>query len=124
MGLAFILDNILVFLYRVIAKRIREHRCRDWVVVEGTIEAKAVERGSYPYASLNYTYAVAGERHDGTWTKPFWASDDAYAFIRRISQPCPVMVRYEPNNPALSCIRERDQFTATRNKSFTSLRAT
>ena len=109
MGLALILDNIIVLLCRLLYKSIRERQSRAWSMVTGTIVEKSIERGAYPQAILQYSYAVAGHRFFGSYRKPFWSSDSAYEFIRRVNQPCDVLVRYSPEDSSRSSVRDADQ---------------
>ena len=98
-----------LFSYRICFKLAKGYRTRAWPTIEGTIEDKYAEQGSYPYASFNYTYLIEDKKHVSTYTKPFWARKDASDFVDSVLLPCTVAIRYSPLDPSKSFVREQDQ---------------
>ena len=106
----FIFDNILVFLWRNIAQIIREIRCRNWLIVIGTIDnVDCPKREMYPYVEIHYCYQGGDEDYDDRCLWGFWFDDSAQALAGRYTKLQSIKVRYSADNPANSYILDDDQ---------------
>jgi hypothetical protein len=104
-----ILDNILVFLYRTILRKIWEIRSNTWPPTLGVVDAAhAPEREMYPYAEVSYSYSVSDKNYWGTYTRGCWFDGTAERFAKRFMPPKKITVRYRPDNPAESFIKEKE----------------
>jgi len=68
-----ILDNIIVFLYRIIRTGIGAYRSQAWLATTGEVEeSNAPEHEMYPFARVSYSYVANGVDHSGIYIKGFW----------------------------------------------------
>ena len=105
-----ILDNIVVFLYRIIRISIGAYRSSTWPTTTGTVDDScAPEHEMYPFAKVSYSYVVDGEDHSGSYTKGFWYTDSAKLFAARLQAGRKIVVRYRPDDPARAYFCEEDQ---------------
>ena len=108
--LGLILDNIVVFLYRIVRTGISAHRSRAWPTSTGTVEeSSSPENESYPFAEVSYRYAAEGTSHSGSYIKGFWYNSSAKLFAARFPPGRQIVIRYRPDYPAESFLREADQ---------------
>jgi len=104
-----ILDNILVFLYRTILRIVWEGRSNTWPTTVGVVEAaQASEHEMYPYAEVIYSYSVDNESYSGSYIRGCWFDNTAERFAKRFMPPKRVIIRYRPDNPAESFIKEKE----------------
>jgi Protein of unknown function (DUF3592) len=105
-----ILDNILVFLWRLFAHFFRTSRSQVWPSVAGKIEnIDCPEREMYPYAEIHYSYKVADAEFDARCLRGFWYDSSARDFTNRYAGLNSLKVRYAPENPTQSYILDEDQ---------------
>jgi hypothetical protein len=86
------------------------HRSEGWPMTVATVEQRYVEEGRRSHAAtIAYSYSVNGEYYAGlaTWHFPLEAM--AYKFIERYPTDAKMMVRYKPEKPEVSVLREQDQ---------------
>ena len=103
-----ILDNILVFLYRTILRIVWEGRNNTWPTTVGVVEAaQAPEHEMYPYAEVIYSYSVDNESYSGSY-KRLLVRQYGQRFAKRFMPPKRVIIRYRPDNPAESFIKEKE----------------
>jgi hypothetical protein len=108
--LGWFLDDIVVFRFRTILRYVRQVRSRNWPVASGTVEeSRCVECAMYPSAQLVYSYTVLGKGHSGTYKRGFWYRSSAKRYASRFTPSSRLVVRYRPDVPAESFIREEDQ---------------
>src|SRR5690242_2980719 len=75
-------------------------------VIEGEPEMRAWDRGRSHYATVFYSYSVAGERYSGEWDTPSYPNE---AKVRAFLAACvpkgsSVIVRYRRDNPSVSML--------------------
>ena len=105
-----ILDNIIVFLWRLFGHRFRASRCQKWPCVSGKIEnVDCPEHEMYPYAEIHYCYQVDGAEFDSRCLRGFWHDDSARGLARRYERLKSAKIRYSPENSATSYILDDDQ---------------
>lgn len=105
-----ILDNIFVFLWRWVAHTFRLIRCRNWPIVTGTLDnVDCPDHGVYPYAEIHSCYKVGDEEFYSRVLRGFWYDDSAHDFARRFRRLKSLAVRYSPDNPGKSYVRDSDQ---------------
>ena len=96
-----------------------------WPTANGAITRFDIERkmgagvaaGHYFCATFTYEFHDAdGLRKSGTWDKNFSSESDARDFAgREFPVGKPVVVRFDPKNPALNCL-ELDSWTYTNDR--------
>ena len=113
--LGLILDNIVVFLYRIIRNSVGVYRSREWLTTPGIVEeSRAFADDPYPSAEVYYSYATEGATHSGTYVKGFWYGNSARSFARNFPSGRKIVVRYCPDLPARSFMREDEQRSASK----------
>jgi hypothetical protein len=111
--LGLILDNIIVFVYRLIATSIGNYRSRAWPTTVALVEdAYSPQHESYPFAEVAYSFVVENQSHTGVHRKGFWYTDSAKRFAARFPPGRKIIIRYHPGLPTQSFLREEDQMTA------------
>jgi hypothetical protein len=109
--LGLILDNVIVFLYRIIRTGIGTYRSRKWTKTTGIVQDSHSPKYPYPFANFYYSYNVDGADHSGEYIKGFWFDTTAKLFADRFPPGRQIVIRYRPDNPAQSFLREDDQLT-------------
>jgi hypothetical protein len=105
-----ILDNIVVFIYRLIATMIGEYRSRNWPRTKGILtEARTNGSYGYPLTEVRYSYTVDGSSYSGLYKKGFWYRDSAVRFAERLAPQTELVVRYRIGTPRDSFLRKSDQ---------------
>ncbi|MGI4827094.1 MAG: hypothetical protein ACRYFU_02740 [Janthinobacterium lividum] len=105
-----ILDNIVVFLYRLIAILVGEYRSRDWPRAKGILtDARTDGSYGYPLAEVTYSYTVDGTSYSGLYKKGFWYRDSAVRFAQGLASQTELVVRYRLGSPVDSFLRKSDQ---------------
>jgi hypothetical protein len=102
----FILDNILVFLFRVLRLSWLDSQSRGWAITEGVVEDAYCHDEMYPYAKIVYTYEVNGENYFGSYIKGFWYRGSSRDFTGLYPSSRKMAVRYNPNQPSESFLCE------------------
>ncbi len=68
--LGLFLDNIIIFVFRLVMRAFHLFRSRDWPKVSGKIEwCESSELTSYPYVDLSYSYVADGLVCYGSYRK-------------------------------------------------------
>jgi Protein of unknown function (DUF3592) len=100
----------------------RSARSAGWPSAWGTVETASVSTFSeQSLGELAYSFAVAGERYAGHFSRQFADQQDAFDYVQPLKGRS-ILVRYRPDNPNVSAVRLSDQdplFTA-RHGSFSS----
>ncbi len=110
-----ILDNVIVFLYRLIVPLIKEYRSRAWPQTKGILtEAHAHPSYAYPLAEVTYSYTVGASSYSGLYKRGFWSRDSAVRFVERLAPQTDLTVRYRPDAPQQSFLSRKDQTAAQR----------
>jgi hypothetical protein len=104
-----ILDNILVFLFRVILRLARELRAAKWVTTEAVVSQALADTGMYPSTAVKYSYIVAGTKYHGEFSRGFWHADSAEGFAEWFQESRTIVIRYDPANHERSYFLETDQ---------------
>lgn len=102
---------------RWILQRRKYRLAASWPVQMGHLESSRVvleSGGGQPgaaayYAELRYSYAVQGTRYSGFVRRRFIRKQSAEGWTRRFTNSDMLTVRYSPNTPADSVLREEDQ---------------
>ncbi len=69
---------------------------------------QAPEHEMYPYAEVIYSYSVDNESYSGSYIRGCWFDNTAERFAKRFMPPKRVIIRYRPDNPAESVIKEKE----------------
>ena len=111
MGVGWIFLGAVAIIVVYSALQIRKYRGSDrWPTVTGVIELepemRSWDRGRMRYATVFYSYSVAGERCSGEWDTPSYPND---AKVRAFLAACvpkgsSVVVRYRRDNPSVSML--------------------
>jgi hypothetical protein len=107
--IGLILDNIVVFLYRVIVRAADQYRSRNWATTVGVVENAYSEGGSYPFAEVVYTYSVNNQNYSGRYTKGYWLEASARQYINHFPEAGKLVIRYQTEKPGTSSVRETEQ---------------
>jgi hypothetical protein len=111
-----ILDNIIVFLYRTIRTSFGAYRSRSWPTATGEVEySYSPEKEGYPFAKIDYLYDAGGQTRSGTYIKGFYYEGSAKSFAASFPSGRKVIIRFRPDDPARSFLREDDQPTGSPN---------
>ncbi len=87
----------------------RSVRGASWPLVEGRIESTTVNVfAQQSLAHVGYSYRVDGELYSGYFARQFADEQDAWDYVRPLKHQ-PVLVRYQPSDPATSTVRATDQ---------------
>jgi len=112
--LGLILDNIIVFLYRIIRTGISAYRSRAWPTTTGIVEeSRAFADDPYPSTEVYYSYPAGGTPHSGTYIKGFCFGSSAKSFATSFPSKREIVVRYRPDLPIRSFMREDDQLVVS-----------
>jgi hypothetical protein len=108
--LRWYLDEVVVYLFRTVVRRIKEHRSAGWPTTEGRLE-KVYPPGPswYPKTEVVYTYTVQGKRFTGVHTKAFWLESSAKDYAAKFETTRSLVVRYRLGEPTASLVRDPDQ---------------
>jgi hypothetical protein len=86
----------------------KKRRAESWPMVAGHVERAVVEGTDTGYtADISYSYQVNGEFFSGFYQKEFRMRRFAEEFVA-ITRGQQLFVRYHPEKPADSVIREQD----------------
>jgi len=103
---------------RWVLQRRKYRLAAGWPVEMGHLESSRVvfsSSGGQPgvaaayYGELRYSYAVQGIRYSGFARRRFLRKESAESWIQRFTANDMLTVRYSPNAPADSVLREEDQ---------------
>jgi hypothetical protein len=106
-----VLDNIVVFLFWIIRQLIIDFRTRSWPTTTAIISDANADSSMYPQTTAHYRYEVNGEEFYGEYTKHFWYRNSAYNFAIDMKRSPKISVRFDPNSPSHSFVRESDMPT-------------
>lgn len=107
--LGWYLDEIIVFLYRVLVRRIREKRSRGWPSAHGKVVTSESQDVFYPVAEVIYTYTADGKRYSGAHRRGFLFRNSAKEYADRFVPESELIVRYKPDQPTESVVWDKDQ---------------
>jgi hypothetical protein len=109
--LGWYLDIILGYPIRLLLRAFRERNCLSWPTEKGTVIESACPAITYggPVGEVTYTYTHQGEYYSGTHREPFFLSDSAEAYARRVESGSEIVIRVNPEKPELSLVRNNDQ---------------
>src|SRR4051795_13681460 len=103
-----ILDNILIFLWRLLAHWFRGARSGNWPVASGKVDnVDCPKNEMYPYAEIHYMYRVGTAEFDSRCLRGFWDSEPALELAKRYRRLKSLTVRYSEKNPARSYILDK-----------------
>ena len=107
-----------VLVGRWILERRKYRLAASWPVELGHLDSSRVvfqSGGGQPgvasayYAELKYSYAVQGAPYSGSVRRRFMRKDSAESWIQRFTNSNTLTIRYSPDAPADSVLREEDQ---------------
>ena len=107
--LGWYLDEIIVYLFRTIARLIAEYKSRTWPVAEAKVEHSAWSPSIYPIAKVFYIYTADGTSYSGAAKRAFWLNSSARRYADRFTPSLSLAVRYNPKQPSASVLRASDQ---------------
>jgi hypothetical protein len=88
--------------------RARKRRAESWPMVAGRVERAEVEGTDTGYfADISYSYQANGEYYSGFYQKTFRMRRFAEEFVD-ITRGQQLFVRYHPEKPETSVVREQD----------------
>ncbi len=109
------LAALAFFGLRWVRGRMLRNRARDWPKAVGRVSGADLQiesRGnnqSVHVANINYSYDALGTAHHGVWKRSTILHGKAQGWIDKHPSGANVCVRYDPSNPGLSLILDRDQ---------------
>ncbi|MDT8068706.1 MAG: hypothetical protein ROO76_11140 [Terriglobia bacterium] len=90
-----------------IAIWLKKRRSESWPITSGRVET-AYTSGEYGHvAELGYSYSSNGEYYSGLYQRKFSTESAAEKFLDSVRNQS-VMIRYQPDRPDNSILRERD----------------
>jgi|ERR1041385_915809 len=112
-GLALLIFSMATAVTRKIMRWTRDTRAEHWTVITGTVTTADVSAfhgrmSDLAVGRLGYSYNVNGDYYSGYFTRQFNDEQRAWSFVdaRKNSQ---VLIRYKPNRPGTSVLRQLDQ---------------
>ena len=81
-----------------------------WPSIYGTVEqAYATQERGSEMAVISYSYSVAGQYFAGFCKQAFPLAEQAKRFVARYPSQGKVLIRYHPDDPSRSVLRDQDQ---------------
>lgn len=104
-------DLYFTYLLKSLCRVLRMRRSRVWPTVTGRVASTRWSPGEVgcPMAEVVYTYTVGDNTFGGIDEKPFLSSDSAESHTLRFTRDSSVVVRFKPEDPSVSVVRDRDQ---------------
>jgi hypothetical protein len=99
-----VIDIIVEFLFRIMARIFNEIRSQTWPVVTAKVTGSGYVSADYgcDVAVIRYEYSMAGERYEGVYKKPFIFKNYGEAYPHRFPNGVDYPVRVKPGGPSTS----------------------
>jgi hypothetical protein len=105
----------LITLGRILARRRRTQRIRDWPKVSAIVSGASCQSQAYmprPIAEIVYTYHFDGSFYGGVDEKPFLLESSANACAGEFHRGDTLIIRVKPGEPETSLVRDEDQIAS------------
>ncbi len=103
------MDEVVVFMFRMIQMLIRESRSRAWLATRADIVHVESDEALYPNVQFVYSYRVGEELYVGRYMRGFWYRASANALADCFRKTGVIVIRYEPSAPKNSYVHRVDQ---------------
>jgi hypothetical protein len=102
--------SAIISVSRWLLRTERQQAAAGWPSIQANIDSVDVSshRRDTHYAKVEYSYGVDGQTYSGTYKRTFSFEKEAWSFISKVQLLPTVPVRYKPQNPATSCVRDED----------------
>lgn len=99
-----VLDILLEFLFRSMARILNILCSHTWPVITGSMAGPCFmpAQHSCEVAVIRYQYSVADERYEGVYKEPFLFKNYGEAYLRRFPTGVDHPVRVKPGDPSIS----------------------
>lgn len=103
--------RLIVYALRSAVLLIKQAGTGNWVCSEATVTAEpSVSQGFWgPTVEVVYQYRFNGELYTGLHEQPFLSADSQRSYVARFSNGRTFVVRFNPDKPDRSVIRQQDQ---------------
>lgn len=110
------MENLLVCLGTSavywLRRRWMDRISEGWPFANGTVEQRYIDpTGRGELAVISYSYSVEGDYYAGFSKQSFVLDGSAQRFIDRYPAGMKVLIRYRPNDPSTSVLRDADQLS-------------
>jgi len=97
----FIIDVIIGYLCRSLARVFRNLRSRRWPLAKATVEGASWSAGGFGCANaeLIYTYDIDGRVFGAVDDRPFLWSFSAEDYVKKLPKGKTIWIRVSPDNP-------------------------
>jgi hypothetical protein len=96
------LDIYIVYLFRIFWRLANLLRTRKWSKATATVLGSHPNLAVYNSVSVDYEYAVNGQKHADSFTKPFILDSSAKAYADQFARGMEFKIRIKPNAPSVS----------------------
>jgi hypothetical protein len=96
------LDVYIVYFFRTLWRVAHLLRSRRWPAVTATVLGSHFPHDVYNRVSIDYEYAVNGQKHADSFTKPFILDSSAKAYADQFARGMGFKIRVKPSDPSVS----------------------
>ncbi len=96
------LDIYIVYLFRIFWRLANLLRSRKWTKVTATVLGSHPDLSSYTSVSVDYEYALNGQKHAASFVKPFISNSSAEAYAEQLKRGMEFKIRIKPGDPLVS----------------------
>lgn len=100
--MGFFLDIYIVYLFRIFWRLANLLRSRKWTKAAGTVLGSHPDLSLYSSVSVDYEYAVNGQKHADSFRKPFILDSSAKAYAEQFARGKEFQIRIKPSDPSVS----------------------
>lgn len=110
MGAAWFLDTFILWVVRIIRKRLRITRAQKWSIADGSVlRTRLVEDGSSKYRPVaDYSFELDGESYLGQAQGYTQNNERAADLAEMISAGSSLKIRYNPADPTKNLVLNGD----------------
>jgi len=95
-------DIYIVYLFRIILRLANLLRSRKWTKVTATALGSHPDLSPYPSVSVDYEYAVNGQKLAASFEKPFLLDSSAEVYAEQFKRGMGFKIRMKPGDPLVS----------------------
>jgi hypothetical protein len=95
------IDIYIVYLCQMLRRLANLLRSRKWAKATATVLGSH-DISHYSSVSVDYEYAVNGQKHAGSFTKPFLSVSSAKAYEDQFARGMEFKIRIKPSDPSVS----------------------
>jgi hypothetical protein len=92
----------IVFVFRVVRRRISLHRSREWTKVAATVLGVHLSDGFFYSVTVDYEYGTEVPKYAGTFVKPFLVKSSAKIYSDQLRRGMSFAIRMQPDHPEMS----------------------